>query len=592
MDRKKLIAICVLLWLVAFGVRVLSWQDNRLDVSKVEWLIADEYKEAGVLLSHGEVSAYLHNLYYMTHPPGYPVFLAVIFKTLGNSETNVRMVQIACDALAVVVVFLIAAELLSPGVAVIAALLVAISPQLAYYPSLLLPDSVTVLPILLSVYCLALARRRPGVFMFLLAGLLIGVSCLLRANALFMAPFLAAITPLLVARGRRWRHAGALLLGTVLLIAPVTIKNLIVFHRFVPLSLGAGQKLLEGVAEFDRDGRFGVPKTDFGIVLQEVQMYNRPDYEGGLFTVDGIERDRARVGRGLSIIRAHPFWYLGVMVKRAALFLRLARVPLVAAQPTFSHSLAKEQGSRTIRSLPPAALIDNAGNSASTGATLSDNGQSLRLIGDDSKYGAQFVSTRIVVLRDSDYLISVPIKLQEGRMLVSVTSADQKRVLYAAVIDPIEGEDPIAQPVQTLDLPFATGSGDGVRLVLSNGGRKPRADLGTIKLIEFGPTSYGWTRYPRFFIHFLQKGFVTTCMLPLALVGILLLLRARRWQSLALLLIVPAYYLIVQSALHTERRYVMAIHYFLFTLAAVSIAFLVGKLAEWIGRAGWNMRAR
>ena len=120
MDRKKLISICVLLWLLAFGVRVLSWQDNRLDAAKVEWVIAAEYREAATLLSRGEISAYLHNLYYMTHPPGYPVFLAAIFKTIGNSETTVRMVQIACDALAVVVVFLIGSELLSPGMAIIA----------------------------------------------------------------------------------------------------------------------------------------------------------------------------------------------------------------------------------------------------------------------------------------------------------------------------------------------------------------------------------------------------------------------------------------------------------------------------------------
>jgi hypothetical protein len=165
-------------------------------------------------------------------------------------------------------------------------------------------------------------------------------------------------------------------------------------------------------------------------------------------------------------------------------------------------------------------------------------------------------------------------------MLVSVTSANQTTVLYATMIDPFEGTEPGAQPIQTVDLPFATGSADGVRLVLSNGGSKPQASVGTVKFVELGPTSYGWTRYPRLLIHFIQKGFITACMLPLALAGIVLLIRARRWQSLALLLIVPAYYLVVQSALHTERRYVIAIHYFLFTLAAVPVAFVISKIAD------------
>lgn len=580
MNRKKLITVCVLLWLVAFGVRVLSWQDNRLDASKVEWVIAAEYRQAGELLSHAEVSAYVHNLYFMTHPPGYPLLLAAIFKTLGDSETTVRIVQIACDALAVVVVLLISLELLSAGLAVIAALLVAVSPQLAYYPSLLLPDSVAVLPILLGVYCLALTRKRPQLLLFLMAGLLIGVSCLLRANALLMPVFLAAITPVLVARGRRSRCAGALLLGSALVIAPVTIKNLIVWQRFIPLSLGAGQKLLEGVAEYDRGGRFGVPKTDVGIVLQEAQTSGRPEYAGGLFTGDGIERDRARVARGISVIRAHPFWYLSVMTRRAGGFLRLARVPLVSAQPTFSHSLAQRSDDQTSWSGSATDLIKGASISSSTQISLLEHGTTLQLLGDDSKYSSQFASTQIAVHQNTDYVLSAPLKLQEGRLFTSVTSADQRSVLSAAVIDVAEATAPSAQPTQLVILPFATGSCDSVRLVLGNGGTKPLAQLGTVTVSAAGSTAFRWTRYPRILIHFLQKGFLTACLLPLALLGIVMLLKARRWQALALLLIVPAYYLIVQSALHTERRYVIAIHYFLFIVAAVPLAFMIGKLAD------------
>jgi hypothetical protein len=40
---------------------------------------------------------------------------------------------------------------------------------------------------------------------------------------------------------------------------------------------------------------------------------------------------------------------------------------------------------------------------------------------------------------------------------------------------------------------------------------------------------------------------------------------------LLVLLAVPVYYLCAQSALHTEYRYVLVIHHFLFVLAAVSL---------------------
>ena len=37
------------------------------------------------------------------------------------------------------------------------------------------------------------------------------------------------------------------------------------------------------------------------------------------------------------------------------------------------------------------------------------------------------------------------------------------------------------------------------------------------------------------------------------------------------MLVVPAYYLLVQSALHTEYRYILAMHYFLLAIAAVTL---------------------
>jgi hypothetical protein len=40
---------------------------------------------------------------------------------------------------------------------------------------------------------------------------------------------------------------------------------------------------------------------------------------------------------------------------------------------------------------------------------------------------------------------------------------------------------------------------------------------------------------------------------------------------LLVLLIVPAYYLSVQSALHTEYRYILAIHYFLLAIAGLTL---------------------
>jgi len=77
------------------------------------------------------------------------------------------------------------------------------------------------------------------------------LSCWLRANALLLPLFLSALAVLIVPTGRRLSAALTIVASAVLVIAPVTIKNAVVFHRFIPLSLGTGQTLLEGIADYD-----------------------------------------------------------------------------------------------------------------------------------------------------------------------------------------------------------------------------------------------------------------------------------------------------------------------------------------------------
>lgn len=111
---------------------------------------------------------------------------------------------------------------------------------------------------------------------------------------------------------------------------------------------------------------------------------------------------------------------------------------------------------------------------------------------------------------------------------------------------------------------------------------RPVVRLGPIELYELGPRGYQWTRYPRFVVRNLQRFFLTAWMIPLSIFGLILMLRARRGHTALLLLGVPLYYLVVQSALHTERRYVIAIHYFLAIFAAVFLWWIFRVLKEGI----------
>lgn len=588
-SAKQTILVCLAIFVLALGVRFLSWQDNRREVGKVETYVTLEYTESARQLLNRDFREFISDVV-RVHPPGYPIVLAAIFKVFGESNTAIDFFQMLVDSLAVVFVFLIADELLSFGTAFAAGALTALSPQFSYYSLLLLPDSLCVVPILVAVFFLIRAVKRPRVRTFVVAGVFVGISCWIRANALLLAPFMACCVPLLLKRGERLRNALAIVFGAVIVIAPITIKNAIVFHRLIPLSPGAGQKLLQGIAEYDQ-GRFDIPKTDLGIMRQEAAMYNRPDYALLLFGPDGIERDRWRLRRGVRVITAHPVWYAGVMARRGISFFRLARVPITAVAPPFSHYFDLTNDKAPMWTNSPAELVAHSTFvSPAARAALSGNGQTLRIESDETKYGDQIVSPLIGVEKHHDYLIRLPLKLEEGRVIVKVTDGTRIRLLFSENIDLREELAGPDQPVTSVAIPFVTGNESQVCVTVANNAPESSrsiAEIGHLELFELGPSSQEWMRYPRFLIHLLQRFYVTAAILPFLILGIVSLFWTQDFRALLLLIIVPAYYVVFQSALHTERRYVIAIHYFLLIIVATGLSVLfvsIKRAVTWFAR--------
>jgi hypothetical protein len=440
---------------------------------------------------------------------------------------------------------------------------------------MLLPDTLSVLPVLCAVYLLVRATKRPRLSTIIASGALIGLSCWLRANTMLLAPFIVVVFPILFERGRRLRYGLAIVAGSLLVILPLTIRNAIVYDHFIPVSLGAGQTFLEGIADYDERGTLGIPNTDMGLMKWEADLYNRPDYYGTLFNPDGVKRDRERLAYGFSVVRSHPFWFFGVMVQRGISMLRLERVRLISPDPPVTHSLTVADGTAPVWSSSPQSLLtDWRSWSKWVSRSPTPDGQMITLRGDGSK--KQLISPAIVVEPKTDYVLKLPIRIEHGRMMIKVVGVEDNDSEYAStIIEPQDWKPPTEQPLHTVEIPFVSSNGGAaVQVVFDNAGTQDVTSLvqiGEVQLFALGPSSYTWTRIPRFIARLLQKLFITAVMLPLALLGLLLLILKRQWRTIALLLVVPAYFICIQSALHTEYRYILAIHYFLFVLVAVTL---------------------
>ncbi|HEV2912840.1 MAG TPA: hypothetical protein VGX92_05935 [Pyrinomonadaceae bacterium] len=267
------------------------------------------------------------------YAPGYPAWLALLY-TLRDARSayTVQSVQWVLDAFSVLLV--VGAGLTAYGwrVGLWAGLLAALSPLLALAGATPLADAPTSWIVLAGAWMLLLAAKRESLLWALGAGLMVGASCWLRANALLLAAFWA-LALLLLARGAWRRRAvlgGACLLGAALVIAPILVRNAVVFRAFVPTGLGTGTNLWESIGETERGAtEFGAPRSDRELVEQErAERGLDADAPLDLYWPNGIERDRARSYKALKIIAAHPVWYAGVMMRRMTAVLKYAGEPV------------------------------------------------------------------------------------------------------------------------------------------------------------------------------------------------------------------------------------------------------------------------
>jgi 4-amino-4-deoxy-L-arabinose transferase-like glycosyltransferase len=182
---------------------------------------------------------------------------------------------------------------------------------------------------------------------FLLAGIFVGISCWFRANGLLLLAFWIAATVFLKTTWRaRVQISGALLIGMLIVVTPLLVRNAVAFHAFTPTGLGAGTNLWEGLGETERAAEFGAVYGDRNLLEQERTQLGIPadDKSFSLYYPDGVKRDRERAQKALSIIRAHPVWYAGVMLRRMAGVLKFAGQP----EPYYGSSGINVTGSKCL----------------------------------------------------------------------------------------------------------------------------------------------------------------------------------------------------------------------------------------------------
>jgi len=258
-------------------------------------------------------------------PPGYPFFLAAVYRVLGPDYLLPRLAQAALGLLNVWLAFVAARRWFGAWAGGLAAIFMALYAGFVYFEGELLEP---VLLVTLSLgFMLALGPGRAGRprLRAAAAGALLGLYALVRPNGLLFAP--AAIgwlawRALRAGTPRAWRApALALLAGLGVAVAPAAIRNLRAAGDAVLISSNAGINLFignhpqaEGVVMFTLPG-LGVFGTsfDYPALARAVEArVGHPLKDSGV--------SRYFTGEALRFIRRDPAGFLRGLARKTLLF--------------------------------------------------------------------------------------------------------------------------------------------------------------------------------------------------------------------------------------------------------------------------------
>ncbi|MFZ1946341.1 MAG: tetratricopeptide repeat protein [bacterium] len=249
--------------------------------------------------------------------PLYPYSLALVYLVSKGSYLVPRLVQFVLGGLTCVLTFSLARRYFGLLAGAVAGLACALYPALVYFDGELLTENLFILLSMTGLALLEAARQRQRLYIWFGAGLALGAALITRPNLAIFLPVAVAGAALFARR----RLAAALVVaaGLAIPLAPVAVHNYVASGEFVPLVWQGGINFYLGN---------NPTATGWSATSPEV----RKDWWGGYNDMIAIPREAMGrqpgyneisdywTARGLAFIRGRPEEWLGLTLKKIALF--------------------------------------------------------------------------------------------------------------------------------------------------------------------------------------------------------------------------------------------------------------------------------
>jgi 4-amino-4-deoxy-L-arabinose transferase-like glycosyltransferase len=243
LNRKMailLVLICALVFRLVFAVWAVGLNaPPRGDEINYQDHAANIAAGKGMIRSDGQPSSF--------RPPLFPLAIGGLYRLFGVHLALARTFQILVGVAVVALTYLLARRLFSPGVALVAASLVAVNPYLILMSSYLLTEILYTALLLAGLLALEAGRSRgregaARLAPAALAGLLFGLATLTRANAGLLVVMVVGGVAALGSGGvaRRLGQGAVVLVAVAAALAPWAIRNHARLGEWVLLTTNGG----------------------------------------------------------------------------------------------------------------------------------------------------------------------------------------------------------------------------------------------------------------------------------------------------------------------------------------------------------------
>jgi tetratricopeptide (TPR) repeat protein len=262
-------------------------------------------------------------------PPGYPYFLAGVYLFSGGSYLAATLVQMFIGLLSCVMAFLLARSIFGRGPGLICAALMSCYWIFIYFEGELLAPALLVILTLVTMVMLARWLDRVTYGNAIATGVLVGLSGLVRPNALVLAPVALAWIWWVARRRRDNRRFRVALVGfpvgVVLAVAPATIRNYVVADDPVLITSNAGVNLYIGNNEYTDCVSANIPILGELSTLTNWTCFDEPVIMASVEKLEGRPLKSSEVSRfftrkALDYIAARPGRAVELMGKKSLLF--------------------------------------------------------------------------------------------------------------------------------------------------------------------------------------------------------------------------------------------------------------------------------